>query len=186
MNPGRAATIGLLLFATVVHAQSWEDSPGFLKKLTERSDLIIDATIMGDIDGGMSTSPIPLPNQWNFSFISCCPKVRVNRILKGEADAGSLQRIAVTVPEVYFGEPQPVPMNTPIFSIKAGDAEPAPLLAKGTRALFFLEDRPKREPGSMHKVGGEEVRYRTFDLWLGKMPFSEALARRILQWQSGK
>lgn len=111
MNLVRAATFGLLLFATVVHAQRWEDSTGFLKKLTERSDLIVDATIMEDVDGGMSTSSIPQPAQWNFSYINCCPKVRVNRVLKGDAEAGSLLRIEVTVPQVDFGEPQPVPLN---------------------------------------------------------------------------
>jgi hypothetical protein len=167
-----------------LHAQTPDEGPSHaLRTLSERADLIIDATITEDISGGMSGGPIPRAGQWNIGCLSCCPTVRVNRVLKGEAKEDSLLFIAVTVPLASFGEAKEVPLNVPIFSTGGSDPIEEPLFAKGQRAIFFLEDRPKREPGSVHTKGGEEVRYRTFDFWLGKLPFSEALAQQIILWQ---
>lgn len=163
-----------------LHSQSIGDgSPHALQELCKRADLVIDATILEDVSGGMAGGPIPRADQWNISFLSCCPRVRVNEVLKGDAKEGSLLRINVTLPLASFGEPEEVKLNVPIITTGESKA----LLAKDERVILLLEDRPKREPDSVHTVGGEEVRYRTFDFWLGKMPFSEPLAQQIRLWQ---
>lgn len=169
----------LVLAGESIQAEEEWFSDRMLRKLYDRSDLIIDATILEDVDGGMGGGGVVSEGGWRRGHISCVARVWIHEVLKGSVDPGSPLLIEVTLPFFNKGELVPVLLNEPI----PVQNSTKPLLSKCDRAVFFLEDRLKREPNSEHSVDGETVKFRSFDFWFWRLPAEPALTDRLSIWR---
>lgn len=160
MRPLLPCLITLLAMMSILKADD-AFPQGLLRPLYDRADLIIEATVLEDREGGMSTAPLPRDRPQVAVMNSILP-VQVNRVLKGEATTAGPLLISVTQPH--------------------GDKSSVPIYRKGDRHIFVLEDGPKREPSSHHTQGEKIIRYRTFDIWFGTLPVNEAMAIRFKEW----
>ena len=68
-----------------------------LRALYDRCDLIVDATLVATCEGGIATGPIPTAEAQLY-YLSCTPRVTINRVLKGECPIDKPIYLGVTVP----------------------------------------------------------------------------------------
>lgn len=134
---------------------------GPLRALYDRADLIIEATLLENCEGGMSTAPLPRDKP-QVAALSSILSVQVDRVLKGESTTTGPLLISVT--QLHCDKTQ------------------FPIYRKGDRHIFVLEDGSKREPASRHARGDEIIRYRSFDPWFAILPVNEAMAIRFTEW----
>lgn len=185
MNAGHLlAKIGfavLCALALILPGLAAEEMFGdqMLEKLYQRADLIIDATVTEDLGDHGISRPLIFPKLMLGTPIL---RLTVNHILKGDPGAKGPLLIEGRSAGVNVIPYAPVPLNVPIFIARVRHESASPPEKKESRWIFFLEDRLKREPGAVHKIGDEDVRFRAFDNWFWRMPVSDPLVMRIDLW----
>lgn len=153
-TPFQITLVALMVIGAAYGDDSLPDD--LLRRLYDRADLIIAATVLEDSEGGMSTAPLP-SDKPKVAILSTILRVQVDQVLKGEVATEK----PLLVNALY-------PYSDKSTSIR--------FFRKGERHIFVLV----RESGL--RQNDEVVRYRTEDLWFGMLPVNEAMIVRFAEW----
>lgn len=147
-----------LLALMMIGAAYGDDSlpDDLLRRLYDRADLIITATVVEDSEGGMSTAPLP-SDKPKVAILSTILRVQVDQVLKGEVATDKPLLVNAMYP----------------YSDKSSAIR---FFRKGESFILVLV----RESGL--RQNDEVVRYRTEDLWFGILTVNEAMIVRFAEW----